>query len=166
MKKTLLHGGGFALAEALALPGLSIALFCYFIGRVAASGGFLRALFELFFTGAVILPAVALSLLALLAAGLLRITRPWACVVLIGVDLACLATVALLAPPSDSADWAIGLPALGSIALCGWLLWASRPAPAAPPALLQAGGLRQPGVLGQAGGQPVVHVGPNAAPLQ
>ncbi|MBP8310354.1 MAG: hypothetical protein KAY46_23965 [Burkholderiaceae bacterium] len=162
MKKNLLHGGGFALAEALALPGLSIALFCYFVGRVAASGGFLRALFELFFTGAVILPAVALSLVALLAAGLLRVTRPWACAALIGLDVACMAAVALLAPPPERADWAIALPALLSIAICVWLLTAARRAPA----LLKARGLREPGVLGQAGGQPVVHVGPDAAPLQ
>ena len=166
MKKTLLHGGGFVLAQALALPGLAIALFCYFVGRVAASDGFLRALFELLFSGIVILPAVALVLLALLVAGLVRITRPWACAALIGIDLASLTTVVLLAPPADRGEWAFALPGLVSMAICVWLVGASWPAREPAPALLQAGGLRQPGVLGQAGGQPVVHIGSDTAPLQ
>jgi len=162
MNKAPLHGLGFVLALALALPCLSMALFFYFVGRVAASGGWLLALFELLFSGVVILPMVTLTLFALLVAGLLKVTRPWACAALLAVDLGSVATVALIAPPRDAGDWAIALPTLASMALCAWLIAASRDAPA----LLQPAGLGQPGVAGQPGSQPVVHVGPDAAPFK
>ncbi len=50
--------------------GLAIALYLYLIGRVAESGGFLRAIFELLFSGFVVLPYVFLCCLLLLVAGM------------------------------------------------------------------------------------------------
>lgn len=113
----------FASAHLMALPGLAIALYLYLVGRVAGSGGWLAALFELLFSGVVVLPVVAVCALLLLVTGLFASLRPWASVVLVAINLAVLAVSWTISPPANAAALVVWMPAWLSLALASALAW-------------------------------------------
>lgn len=113
----------FVAAQLLALPGLAFALYLYLIERVASSGGWLRAFFELLFSGVVVLPFVLLCCVTLLIAGLFASVRPWAAVALVAANIAIVAIALGITPPREIGDLFIWLPAVASTAIAGWLAW-------------------------------------------
>jgi hypothetical protein len=123
----------FVAAQLLALPGLAMALFLYTVGKVAGSGGWLLGLFELLFSGVVVLPAVLLCTVILLIAGLFSSVRPWACLVLLLVNAAVLAVAWTISPPTEAAELVIWGTTVLSAAAAAMLAWrafspATRPA--------------------------------------
>lgn len=113
----------FVCAHFLALPGLAIALYLYLVGRVATSNGWLAALFELLFSGVVVLPVMMVCAVLLLVAGLLASLRPWASVVLVAINVAVLALSWTISPPGNASALLVWIPALASLALASALAW-------------------------------------------
>ena len=103
--------------------GLAIALYLYLIGRVAESGGFLRAIFELLFSGFVVLPYVFLCCLVLLVAGMFCTLRPWAGLVLVALNVAVLATSWVISPPKDFTGLGVWLPSFLSAVIAAYLAY-------------------------------------------
>lgn len=113
----------FAAAQLLALPGLAVALYLYAIGKVAGSGGWLRGLFELLFSGVVILPFVLVCAVLLLVAGLFASVRPWASLMLVLVNVVVVAVAWTITPPTAPADLVIWLPTALSATVAAALAW-------------------------------------------
>ncbi len=113
----------FIAAQSLALPGLALALYLHLIRRVAGSGGWLRACFELMFSGVVLLPFVLLCFATLLITGMSASARPWAALVLVFINIGGAATAFTMTPPKDTGDLLVWLPALASTAISGLLGW-------------------------------------------
>ncbi|MEO8023111.1 hypothetical protein [Polaromonas sp.] len=117
------HAFAFAGAQLLALPGFGMALFLYIVGRVTGSGGWLQGVFELLFSGVVLLPVVLLCAVLLLIAGLFSSVRPWACLVLLLVNVAVLVVAGMLNPATDVAEWVIWVLTALSAAAAATLAW-------------------------------------------
>jgi len=113
----------FAAAQLLALPGLAMALYLYTVGKMAGSGGWLPAVFELLFSGAVVLPAVLLCTVLLLIAGLFSRVRPWACLVLLLANAAVLAVAWTISPPTEAAELLVWVATVLSAAAAAALAW-------------------------------------------
>jgi hypothetical protein len=113
----------FIAAQLLALPGLGLALYLYTVGKVAGSGGWLLGVFELLFSGVVLLPVVALCAVLLLIAGLFSRVRPWACLVLLLVNAAVLAVAWAISPPTEVAQIVVLVPTVLSAAAAAALAW-------------------------------------------
>jgi hypothetical protein len=111
----------FMAAELLALPGIGLGLYAWAVGRVASSGGWLVALFELFFSGIVVLPIVLLCLVALFVAGAFAAVRPWAALALLVINGVALATAYWVMSPKTAAELVVWLPTLLSMGVAGWL---------------------------------------------
>jgi hypothetical protein len=113
----------FMAAELLALPGLAMGMYAYTVGRVDGSRGWLSGLFELLFSGFVVLPIVLLCLIALFFAGAFAGARPWAAITLVIVNVA-VAIVALpVVTPKTPSEFLAWLPTLAFTAIATWLAW-------------------------------------------
>ena len=113
----------FVAAQLLALPGLGLALYLYTVGKMAGSGGWLSGVFELLFSGAVILPAVLLCTMLLLVAGLFSRVRPWASLVLLLVNAAVLAVGWAISPATEAAELLVWMATVLSAAAAAALAW-------------------------------------------
>lgn len=113
----------FVAAQLLALPGLGLALYLYTVGKVAGSGGWLLGVFELLFSGVVVLPAVLLCTVLLLIAGLFSRVRPWACLVLLLVNAAVLAVGWTISPATEAAELLVWVATALSAAAAAALAW-------------------------------------------
>lgn len=113
----------FVAAQLLALPGLGLALYLYTVGKVAGSGGWLLGVFELLFSGVVVLPAVLLCTVLLLIAGLFSRVRPWACLVLLLVNAAVLAVAWTISPATEAAELLVWVATALSAAAAAALAW-------------------------------------------
>lgn len=113
----------FVAAHLLALPGLGLALFLYTAGKVVGSGGWLLGVFELLFSGVVLLPAALLCTLLLLIAGLFSRVRPWASLVLLLANAAVLALAWTISPSTDAAELLVWVCAVLSAAAAAALAW-------------------------------------------
>lgn len=113
----------FVAAQLLALPGLGLALYLYTVGRMAGSGGWLIGVFELLFSGVVVLPAVLLCTVLLLIAGLFSRGRPWACLVLLLVNAAVLAVGWAISPATEAAELLVWVATALSAAAAAALAW-------------------------------------------
>lgn len=113
----------FMAAELLALSGLAMGMYAYTVGRVDGSSGWFSSLFELLFSGIVVLPMVLLCLIALFLAGAFATARPWAATTLLVINVA----VAILAwpvvAPKTPSEFLVWLPTLVSTAIASWLAW-------------------------------------------
>lgn len=113
----------FMAAELLALPGLTMGMYAYTVGRVDGSSSWFSGLFELLFSGIVVLPMVLLCLIVLLLAGAFATARPWAAATLLVINVA----VAILAwpvvAPETPSEFLVWLPTLASAAIASWLAW-------------------------------------------
>ena len=127
----------FAGALLLAMPGLAMALFLYVVGRVTGSGGWFLGVFELLFSGVVLLPVVALCAVLLLIAGLFSSARPWACLVLLLVNAAVLVIAWMLNPATDIAEvviWVLTALSAAAAAALAWQAFSIATGPWAEPA--------------------------------
>lgn len=117
--------GAFAFmgAELLALPGVAFALYVFLVGRVAGGRGWLTAIFELMFSGFIVLPMLLLLLGALFFAGLFASTRPWAALTLALLNVAAVATAFAVVRPTSVSEFLFWLPTLASIAIAGYIAW-------------------------------------------
>ena len=113
----------FVAAQLLALPGLAMALYLYTVGKMAGSGGWLLAVFELLFSGAVVLPAVLLCMVLLLIAGLFSRVRPWACLVLLVVNATVLAVAWTTSPLTETVELLVWVATVLSAAAAAALAW-------------------------------------------
>ena len=113
----------FMAAELLALPGLAMGMYAYTVGRVDGSGGWLSGLFELLFSGFVVLPMVLLCLIALFFAGALAAVRPWAAITLLILNVAAVILAWATIAPKAPSEFLVWLPALASTTIAGWLSW-------------------------------------------
>ncbi|WP_457282662.1 hypothetical protein [Polaromonas sp. P5_D5] len=113
----------FVAAQLMALPGLGLALYLYTVGKMAGSGGWLLGVFELLFSGVVVLPAVLLCTVLLLIAGLFSRLRPWASLVLLLVNTAVLAVAWAISPFTDAAELLIWVATVLSAAAAAALAW-------------------------------------------
>ena len=113
----------FVAAQLLALPGLAVALYLYTVGKVAGSGGWLLGVFELLFSGVVVLPVMVLCTVLLLVAGLFSRLRPWACLVLLLVNATVLAVAWTISPSTEAAELVVWIPAALSAAAAATLAW-------------------------------------------
>jgi hypothetical protein len=113
----------FVGAQLLAMPGLAIALYLSMVGTAVAAGGWLQAVFALLYSGVVVLPMVLLCLMLLLAAGLFASVRPWACLVLVALNLAVIAVSWSLSPPAEMADLLVWIPTAASATAASALAW-------------------------------------------
>lgn len=113
----------FVAAQLLALPGLAVALYLYTVGKVAGSGGWLLGVFELLFSGVVVLPVMVLCTVLLLVAGLFSSVRPWACLVLLLVNATVLAVAWTISPSTEAAELVVWIPAALSAAAAAALAW-------------------------------------------
>jgi hypothetical protein len=89
----------FIAAQLLALPGLVLALYLYLTRRVAGSGGWLRAGFELMFSCVVLLPFVLPCLATLLSAGMSASARPRAALGRVFINIGGAAIAFMMTPP-------------------------------------------------------------------
>lgn len=113
----------FIAAELLALPGLASGMYAYTVSRVDNSSGWLSGLFELLFSGFVVLPVVLLCLIALFFAGAFASVRPWAAITLIIFNVVVgFMAWSVIAPKAPSEFW-VWLPTLASTAILSWLVW-------------------------------------------
>lgn len=113
----------FVAAQLLALPGLAMALYLYTVGKVAGSGGWLLGVFELLFSGVVVLPAMLLCMVLLLIAGLFSRVRPWASLALLLVNAAVLALAWTISPSSEAAELLVWVATVLSAAAAAALAW-------------------------------------------
>lgn len=113
----------FVAAQLLALPGLGLALYLYTVGNMAGSGGWLLGVFELLFSGVVVLPAMLLCAVLLLIAGLFSRLRPWACLVLLLVNAAVLAVGWTISPATEAAGLLVWVATALSAAAAAALAW-------------------------------------------
>jgi hypothetical protein len=113
----------FIGAELLALPGIAFALYVYLIGRVAGGRGWLSAMFEVMFSGFIVLPMLLLSLGALFFAGMFAAARPWAAVTLVLVNIVAVVVAWAVVRPSSVSEFLFWLPTLASVAIAGYLAW-------------------------------------------
>jgi hypothetical protein len=113
----------FVVAHLLALPGLAIALYLYTVGKVAGSGGWLLSVFELLFSGVVVLPAMLLCSVLLLIAGLFSRVRPWACLVLLLVNATVLAVGWTISPSTEAAELLVWVATVLSAVAAAALAW-------------------------------------------
>jgi hypothetical protein len=113
----------FVAAQLLALPGLALAYYLYTVGKMAGSGGWLLGMFELLFSGAVILPAVLLCTVLLLVAGLFSRVRPWASLALLLVNAAVLAVGWAISPVAEAAELLVWIATVLSAAAAAALAW-------------------------------------------
>ena len=113
----------FMAAELLALPGLAIGMYAYTVGRVDDSSGWLSGVFELLFSGFVVLPIVLLCLIALFFAGTFATVRPWAAVALLIVNGAVVIMAWSVVAPKAPSEFLVWLPTLASTAIASWLAW-------------------------------------------
>jgi hypothetical protein len=113
----------FVAAQLLALPGLGLALYLYTVCKMAGSGGWLLGMFELLFSGAVILPAVLLCTVLLLVAGLFSRVRPWASLVLLLVNAAVLGVGWAISPVTEAAELLVWMATVLSAAAAAALAW-------------------------------------------
>lgn len=113
----------FVAAELLALPGLAFALYVYLVGRVAGGRGWLFAMFELMFSGFIVLPMLLLLLGALFFAGMFATARPWAAIALVLVNVAALVGVCAVVRPSTVSEFLFWVPTLASTAIAGYIAW-------------------------------------------
>lgn len=108
------------------VPAVALALFFWTVGRVATAPGWpgigrlLLQLIELVGSPWKIL-AIALAVLGLIAAGCVRSSRGWACLVLGLLGLVCLVQILLLARPRELGEFATLVPsALATLLALGW----------------------------------------------
>jgi hypothetical protein len=113
----------FVAAQLLALPGLAVALYLYTVGKMAGSGGWVLGVFELLFSGVVVLPAMLLCTLLLLIAGLFSRVRPWACLVLVLVNATVLAVGWTISPFTEAAELLVWVATALSAAAAAALAW-------------------------------------------
>lgn len=113
----------FVAAHLLALPGLAVALYLYTVGKVAGSGGWLLGVFELLFSGVVVLPAMLLCTVLLLVAGLFSRVRPWACLVLLLVNAVVLAVAWTTSPFTEAVELLVWVSTVLSAAAAAGLAW-------------------------------------------
>ena len=113
----------FMAAELLALPGLAIGLYAYTVGRVGSRGGWLSGIFELLFSGFVVLPVVLLCLIALFFAGAFASARPWAAIALIIINVAAVLVAWPILGPKTADELLVWLPTLLSTTVAAWLSW-------------------------------------------
>ncbi len=113
----------FVAAELLALPGLAIGMYAYTVGRVDGSSGWLSGVFELLFSGFVVLPFVLLCLISLLAAGVFATVRPWAAATLLVVNIVVAIMAWSVVAPKAPSEFLVWLPTLASTAIVVWLVW-------------------------------------------
>jgi len=113
----------FMAAELLALPGLAMGMYAYTVGRVDGSSGWLSGLFQLLFSGFVLLPMVLLCLIALFFAGVFATVRPWAAITLLILNVAALIMACSTVAPKAPSEFLVWLPALASTTVAGWLAW-------------------------------------------
>lgn len=113
----------FVAAQLLALPGLAVALYLYTVGKMAGSGGWLLGVFELLFSGVVVLPAMLLCAVLLLIAGLFSRVRPWASLVLLLVNTTVLAVAWTISPSTEAAELLVWVPTVLSAAAAATLAW-------------------------------------------
>ncbi|TAG46210.1 MAG: hypothetical protein EAZ30_13360 [Betaproteobacteria bacterium] len=110
-------------AELLALPGLAMGMYAYTVGRVDGSSGWLSGLFELVFSGIVVLPMVLLFLVALFFAGAFAGARPWAAAALLLINVAVVTVALPVVTPKTPSEFLVWLPTLASTAIATWLAW-------------------------------------------
>jgi hypothetical protein len=113
----------FVAAELLALPGLAIGIYAYTVGRVDGSSGWLSSVFELLFSGFVVLPIVLLCLIALFFAGAFGTVRPWAAVTLFVINIAVAIMACWVVAPKAPSEFLVWLPTLASTAIVSRLAW-------------------------------------------
>jgi hypothetical protein len=113
----------FVAAQLLALPGLALALYLYTVGKVAGSGGWLLGVFELLFSGVVVLPVMLLCTVLLLIAGLFSSVRPWASLVLLLVNAAVLAVAWTTSPFTEAVELLVWIATVLSAAAAATLAW-------------------------------------------
>jgi hypothetical protein len=113
----------FMAAELLALPGLAMGMYAYTVGRVDGSSGWLSGMFELLFSGFVVLPLVLLCLVALFLAGVFATVRPWAAITLLIINVAVVALAWSVVAPKAPSEFLMWLPALASTSIASWLAW-------------------------------------------
>lgn len=113
----------FVAAQLLALPGMAVALYLYTVGKMAGSGGWLLGVFELLFSGVVVLPAMLLCTVLLLIAGLFSRIRPWACLVLLLVNATVLAVAWTISPSTEAGELLVWVPTVLSAAVAATLAW-------------------------------------------
>jgi hypothetical protein len=113
----------FVAAQLLALPGLALALYLYTVGKVAGSGGWLLGVFELLFSGVVVLPVMLLCTVLLLIAGLFSSVRPWASLVLMLVNAAVLAVAWTTSPFTEAVELLVWIATVLSAAAAATLAW-------------------------------------------
>lgn len=113
----------FVAVHLLALPGLTMALHLYIVGKVAGSGGWLLGVFELLFSGVVILPVALLCTVLLLIAGLFSRVRPWASLVLLLVNATVLAVAWTISPSTEAAELLVWVATALSAAAAAALAW-------------------------------------------
>ncbi len=113
----------FMAAELLALPGFAVGMYAYTVGRVDGSSGWWSGLFELLFSGFVVLPMVLLCLIALFFAGVFATVRPWAALTLVVLNLAAVIVAWLVVAPKAPSELLVWLPALASTIIASWLAW-------------------------------------------
>lgn len=112
----------FLAAELLALPGLALGMYAYTVGRVDGSGGWLSGVFELLFSGFVVLPMLLLCLIALFFAGAFATVRPWAAVTLLVINIAVAIMAWSVISPKALSEFLVWLPTLASTAIVVWLV--------------------------------------------
>jgi hypothetical protein len=110
-------------AELLALPGLAMGMYAYTVGRVDGSSGWLSGMFELLFSGFVVLPLVLLCLVALFLAGVFATVRPWAAITLLIINVAVVVLAWSVVAPKAPSEFLMWLPALASTSIASWLAW-------------------------------------------
>lgn len=113
----------FVAAELLALPGLAMVMYAYTVGRVDGSSGWLSGVFELLFSGFVVLPIVLLCLITLFFAGMFASVRLWAAITLLIVNVAVVIMAWSVVPPNAPGEFLLWLPTFASTAIVVWLVW-------------------------------------------
>lgn len=113
----------FMAAELLALPGLAIGMYAYTVGRVDGSRGWLSGVFELMFSGFVVLPIVLLCLITLFFAGAFATVRPWVAATLLVINIAVAIMAWSVISPKAASEFLVWLPTLASTAIVSWLAW-------------------------------------------
>lgn len=113
----------FMAAELLALPGLAMGMYAYTVGRVDGSSGWLSGVFELLFSGFVVLPIVLLCLIALFFAGAFVSVCPWAAITLLIINVVVVIMAWSVITPKAPSEFWVWLPTLASTAILSWLAW-------------------------------------------
>ena len=113
----------FIAAELLALPGLAIGIYAYTVGSVGGSSGWLSGVFELLFSGFVVLPVVLLCLVALCFAGVFATVRTWAAITLLVINVAVVIMAWSVIAPKAPSEFLVWLPGLASTDIASWLAW-------------------------------------------